>query len=184
MEDAIFVNIVRKIIIYFEDDLSRSTLFITLKSIFLLLSVALSVGIVILLIQVKKFEFHLGDLKKVSAPSIKDLHGNINKSVVLKRWQEVLKKFKIGTNESSVLAIIEADSLIDFILKEIGITGLDMGERLKSIKKEQLPCLDELWNVHKLRNRIAHEHGFSISQKETNDVLKIYQKVLKELDVI
>ncbi|MBI3459130.1 hypothetical protein HY061_02610 [Candidatus Azambacteria bacterium] len=184
MEEAIFSNLIRKMIIFFEDDLNRLVVFLTLKSIFLLLSLALSVGIIILLVKVRKFAFHLDSLKKESLPSIKDLQGNINKSAVLKRWQEVLKKFKLNTKEGFVLAVIEADSLVDFILKEIGITGFDMGERLKSIKKEQLPCLDELWEVHKLRNRMAHEHGFSISKEETNDALKVYQKMLKELGAI
>lgn len=58
-------------------------------------------------------------------------------------------------------AVIEADKLLDFVLKSKRVKGSTLGERLKNSKKMfKTSAYNRVWEVHKLRNRIAHEMDF------------------------
>ena len=82
------------------------------------------------------------------------------------------------------LAIIEADIILDDILKEKGYAGISLGERLKSISPTQLQSLDDAWQAHKVRNQIAHGGAdFILTHKLAQDTIKQYRRVFNELGV-
>ncbi len=59
-------------------------------------------------------------------------------------------------------AVIEADKLLDFVLKSKKIKGETLGDRLKHSKNLfSTSSYNKVWEVHKLRNRIAHELNFN-----------------------
>jgi hypothetical protein len=82
------------------------------------------------------------------------------------------------------LAVIEADSLVDDILKRIGFPGESMAERLAQIPASQLLSLSDLKEAHRIRNNVTHTPGFKISKSEAERVVRKYERVLKELEVI
>lgn len=82
------------------------------------------------------------------------------------------------------LAIIEADIILDELLKEAGYAGVSLGERLRSISPTQLQSLDDAWQAHKVRNQIAHAGSdFVLTQKLAQDTIKQYRRVFHELGV-
>lgn len=100
------------------------------------------------------------------------------------KWQAVLDKLDKNNESDYKLAIIEADKIFDDLLKRLGYIGDDMGERLKQISSVQLANIDDVWQAHKARNRIAHEPGFKIKRSEAEQVVKIYQRAMKNLEVL
>lgn len=69
--------------------------------------------------------------------------------------------------------IMQADMLVDFILKQGNVPGQTMGERLKSLQNvADRSTLNMLWGVHKKRNELAHEHGSFVQSWEKD---KFYQ---------
>lgn len=87
------------------------------------------------------------------------------------------------TAESWQFAIMNADKLLDQALKERGVSGETMGERLKN-SKAHLSNVDSVWRAHKLRNRIAHEDGVNVSKRQTNEALKIFKKALTDVGAL
>ena len=81
------------------------------------------------------------------------------------------------------LAIINADKLLDKALRDIGLDGKTMGDRLK-IAKSKFSDVNQVWTVHKLRNRIVHDTDVNISLMTAKKALYIYKKSLKELGAI
>ncbi|MDR2336490.1 MAG: hypothetical protein LBE03_00075 [Candidatus Nomurabacteria bacterium] len=81
------------------------------------------------------------------------------------------------------IAVLEADKLVDKILIEIGAAGKTMGERLKS-EGARFSNLNGVWYVHKLRNQIAHERGFSVSFEQARRSLSVYKQALQDLGAI
>ncbi|MCX6807286.1 MAG: hypothetical protein NTZ80_00530 [Patescibacteria group bacterium] len=76
-------------------------------------------------------------------------------------------------------AIFAADKLLDFVLSAKGLTG-SLGEKLK--KGEKLfSNINEVWEAHKIRNRIAHELGAKISEPEFTRAIRSFKKAIKEL---
>ena len=75
--------------------------------------------------------------------------------------------------------VLEADSLLDHALKAAGYSG-SLGEKLKKMGS-RFSNLDAIWRAHKLRNKIAHEPGTSVSEKEAEKALKVFWKGIEEL---
>lgn len=82
------------------------------------------------------------------------------------------------------LAIIEADIILDGLLKERGYVGNSLGERLKGISPQQLSTLNDAWEAHKTRNMIAHEGpDFVLTKRMAEETIKRYLRVFKEFGV-
>jgi len=82
------------------------------------------------------------------------------------------------------LAIIEADIILDDTLKQKGYAGNSLGERLKSISPTQLASLQDAWDAHKVRNRIAHEGSdFILTQRIAQETVTKYQRVFTEFGI-
>jgi hypothetical protein len=82
------------------------------------------------------------------------------------------------------LAIIEADIILDELLKNAGYVGATLGERLKNISPNQLKSLDDAWQAHKVRNQIAHAGSdFVLTHKLAQDTIKQYRRTFHELGV-
>ena len=80
------------------------------------------------------------------------------------------------------LAIIEADIILDDLLKRKGYAGISLGDRLKSISPSSLASLDDAWQAHKVRNQIAHAGAdFVLTQKIARETIVQYERVFKEM---
>lgn len=101
-----------------------------------------------------------------------------NRSV---RWKEIKTHMSSESSAEWKIAILEADGLLDEILIKIGYQGENMGERLKGIEPSDFDNLQNIWDAHKARNRIAHEPGIVIMKSEAEEILEKYEKALKEL---
>lgn len=96
-------------------------------------------------------------------------------------WQKLITRVSSDNENERKLAIIAADSLIDKILELSGYRGENLGDRLKKIEPSDLDSLQDIWEAHKIRNRIAHEPDLHLSPEESMRALQRYEKVLKEL---
>lgn len=103
------------------------------------------------------------------------------RKIIEEKWDKLLEKIKSNDERDLRLAVIEADSLVDEILKSHGHIGKDMGERLKSFHSGEFEYIDDLWEAHKIRNRLAHEADFHLPLEEAQRLIEIYNKVLEEL---
>ena len=100
------------------------------------------------------------------------------------RIQDMLDHIASDSPSDWKLAIIEADIILDEVLKDAGYGGTSLGERLKSISPEQLRSLDDAWQAHKVRNQIAHGGAdFILTQRLAQDTIKQYRRVFHEMGV-
>ena len=82
------------------------------------------------------------------------------------------------------LAIIEADIILDQTLKDRGYAGNSLGERLRSITPNQLASIDDAWDAHRVRNKIAHEGAdFVLTKRIAEDTIARYMSVFREFGV-
>jgi len=97
------------------------------------------------------------------------------------QWEVILDHVGSDNPAEWKLAIIEADNILDELLKEIGYGGETLGDRLKSIDTDNLSTLSGAWDAHKLRNAIAHEQGFELTRREAKKAIKLYEETFREL---
>ena len=112
------------------------------------------------------------------------LRKNLPRRRSMKGWRHVQRHFFKGDDNSLKVALIEADKILDDALKAGGFKGENLGERLKKITEAQLPNLDQIWEAHKLRNRIVHETDFKLNRDTAERALGVYEKAFKDFGLL
>jgi len=150
-----------------------------LKIISVIISILLIAAIVFLIYKLKKgIKESLERVEEsISAPGL-------TKKVFDERWKPVEEKMELDDESAWKLAVIEADKILDDVLKRIGFQGEDMGERLKQITRDQLASIDEVWQAHKIRNNIVHTPDFQINKSQAQRAIEIYQKALEDMEAL
>lgn len=108
----------------------------------------------------------------------------VPKRRLLKKWEGIQKKLRKGDDASMRLAVIEVDKMFDELVQRMGYHGNTMGERLEKIDASQFSQIQGIWEAHKLRNSIVHDSDFTLTREDAERVIKTYEEVLKDLDVI
>ena len=111
-------------------------------------------------------------------------HG-LDKKVYQAAWLKIENDLDRNHPATFTLAVLNADKLFDQALRESGVVGETLGERLKNARTRfQKPVLDKIWQAHKLRNRIAHETNFNLNYAQTKLALAGFKRGLKDLGAI
>jgi hypothetical protein len=111
------------------------------------------------------------------------LQSDISKKAARDSWKRIQEQFYRGGENDLKVAILEADKLLNDSLREAGVMGIQLGDRLKKTTAEQVPNLNELWQAHKLRNQIAHEQNFKLKRDLAERALGIYEEAFKNLGI-
>ena len=101
------------------------------------------------------------------------------------RWHYVLTLTESSNESDWRVGIMEADSMLEELLKEKGISGDTVAELLEGARSNGYLHIQDAWDAHLIRNQIAHEGAqFPLSQVEARRVMKLYQNFFEELGVI
>ena len=101
------------------------------------------------------------------------------------RWKMILEHVDSEHPSNWRLAIIEADIMLSELLDVLQLHGDTMGDKLKAVEKSDFLTIDEAWEGHKIRNRLAHEGSeFLLNQREARRGISLYQKVFEEFEMI
>lgn len=97
------------------------------------------------------------------------------------RWARILEQVESSNENDWRLAILEADIMLKELLDVGGYQGETMGEQMKQVERADWNTIEEAWEAHKFRNKIAHEgaqHEFT--QREAKRIIGLYDKVFRE----
>lgn len=96
-------------------------------------------------------------------------------------WQKTKARADTGLESEYKLAVMEADSMMDDILKRMGYSGETLGERLKALTAATILNIEEIKEAHKIRNSIIHDPDYRLSLDETRKVLAMYEQAFRDL---
>ena len=101
------------------------------------------------------------------------------------QWLKVLEHTFSSNPAEWKMAIIDADIMLENLLDQMGFLGETLGDKLKSADQESFPQLTRAWEVHTIRNRIAHEGlAFEVSNHESKRVVAIYEQIFRDYGFI
>jgi len=159
---------------------SGSSLVPHLKTIGSIITILLITIVIYTLIRL--FELKKEDKKKFTFKEVETIK---NGGEGVERWEVVESHVNSNNPGEWRLAIIEADSMLDDVIKKMGYEGESLGERLKAIDQSDLSSVQSAWEAHKVRNQIAHEgSGFKLDHREAKRIIGLYEKVFKEFKYI
>ena len=98
-------------------------------------------------------------------------------------WFKIENSLTKDNKQSYNVVVIDADKLLDKALNEMGMPGKTMGERMKRAGG-YFSQVNSVWYAHKIRNQIAHEHGFSVDYNQAKHALASFKQALKDLGAI
>ncbi len=132
-------------------------------------------------IEIEKLEEYEAEHQKAGEEAYRMQTGMVAKT---NRFTELQEHLESDNPNDWKLAIIEADIILDDVLKRQGYAGTSLGERLKSISPSALSSLDDAWQAHKVRNEIAHAGAeFVLTHKIARETIVKYERVFKELGI-
>lgn len=109
--------------------------------------------------------------------------GHLNVEYYRTQYLKIENQLKRDEQSSYHLAVLNADKLVDQAMRQKGIHGQTMGDRMKSASKT-FSDINGFWSAHKLRNKIAHEPDVYINYDEARQSLAQFKKALKDLGAI
>ena len=105
---------------------------------------------------------------------------NKERGYVLRKKTEIENLTKSENPIELSHAVMEADKLVDFKLKALGARGETFADRLRNMEEQISPsAYDRIWQGHKLRNQLAHEHEVKISNIEYREASRKLLDYLK-----
>lgn len=101
------------------------------------------------------------------------------------RWNFIQEKLNSDNESDWRVAIIEADTILEEIVSTMNVSGGSLGEKMKLIEKSDFTTLDDAWEAHKTRNRVAHDgNAVPLSLREVKRIIGLYEKVFREFEYI
>ena len=158
-------------------DLQASLL--PLKIVFIILSVIFFAGIILLasrtsFLRIKYFQDwdDMRHFKKFKAGKF------------IRKWKRIKKRLDKNKEKEAKNDILEADKLMDEILKRMGYSGENFDERLDKIKPDLIPSLGLLKQNHMVAKKLEQDFEYYISLKDAKKIIDNYEQVLKDLQIL
>lgn len=147
-----------------------------------LISLLFIIGIIYAYLRINEYSGLISERLALAEIAWKEAHGPKTDN---DRWSEVLRHVGSDRPNDWKLAIIEADIMLGEGLKERGYAGMSIGDQLKGLTPGQFASLQDAWDAHRVRNRIAHEGSdFVLTQSAAREAIVKYERSLRELGVI
>jgi hypothetical protein len=154
------------------------------RMFFLFIDLLLFVSIVVLYFEARKMRPKLY-LNPRTALGVEKEAIRVRDEALKAQWEKLMNKSESAPPQSLTLAIIEADTFVDNILKiNLKLPGEHMADRLESLSGGDLKTLDHLWRAHRARNDLVHTPGYYLAAADARRVLHDYEAFLKELEVV
>jgi hypothetical protein len=162
----------------FWQSISSSETFMTFQIILFAISIFFFIGIVHVVIKIGEVNGKIYEKKK-----------EVEKTRFFekkpKRFDVVEKHMASDNPAEWRLAVVEADTILEEMVKKIGYPGKTLGEMLKNIETADFRTINDAWEAHKIRNQIAHQgSSFTLTEREAKRVVRLYKNVFEEFNLI
>ena len=106
------------------------------------------------------------------SPKTKDVHN--------RRWSKVESLINSHNVNDWKQAIIEADIILDEMLDKMGYKGDTIAEKLKQVEESDFLTLNQAWEAHKIRNKIAHKAEYVLTKSDADRAIGLFKQVFQE----
>lgn len=99
------------------------------------------------------------------------------------KWRALQKQ--CANKDAWATVLIQADELLDDVLKKRRKEGKTMGERLVSAQ-DMFSNNDDLWKAHKLASHLKHDaqHDYKLKEVEVKESLMAFRQALRDLGAL
>jgi len=148
----------------------------------LILSALLLAGILYVRHKMKEVSAKNSEIFDTVVSSTVDFEGGEIKN---ERWEKIVSYVNSDSPAEWRMAVLDADVILDEIMKKSGYSGESLGERLKQVERSDFITINSAWEAHKIRNQIAHGGTDSLlTQRTAKRAVGLYKIVFEEFQFI
>jgi hypothetical protein len=100
------------------------------------------------------------------------------------RWHKIMARLATADEAEYKLAIMEADNIVDEVLRKMNIAGENLTERLQKVSPAVLTNLQDVVKAHGVRDNIVHDPDYRLTLQEARNILAIYEATFQSWDII
>jgi hypothetical protein len=105
------------------------------------------------------------------------------RSKISKRWEKIKKRLKKDNESEYKLALIEADKMLDDILKRMGYGEESLNEKLERLSLSDVSNLEELLKANEICQNVVHDPDYRLNKEKAEEIISIFEKSFKDLRV-
>lgn len=109
---------------------------------------------------------------------------DLSKEKMRRTWSDLRAGAASGSEANMKKAIGDADKLLDEALKNAGIVGKNLDERLAKTDAMRVANIQEVLEAHRLAVRTQKEPTLRLTMQEGWNIIGIYEKALKDLGLL
>lgn len=99
-------------------------------------------------------------------------------------WRKVIERKASKNPDDLRLAVIEADAVVDDLLRRAGYEGENMADRLSQIVPGEVPNIERVWVAHRLRNHLVHTPNAALNPRDAEAAIEVFREFLHELEAL
>jgi len=128
-------------------------------------------------------------IKKLIVPMpVRKIRHGLNTSdlqEIKRKWEEIEQLMRLGRPSNFKNAILEADKLLDHVLKLYGYHG-SLADKMKSLPRKNFDkeFFDDMWQAHRVRNEMVHNISYEVQHFEAREAISRFKRVLRELGAL
>ena len=138
------------------------------------------VGIILVLIRVE------GGFKIRIREAIEEAKevGKLPKTKTQNKWETISSKIESEEVDDYKKAVVLAEELFSDVLKAANFSGENLEKKLNKIPDNQLEFKEDIIWAYKLKEKILSDEDFTVDHEEAKRAVYIFQRVLKEMNVL
>jgi len=149
-----------------------------IKTVFLTISGVFAIGIFLFLKNTGWLEIKIiEDVTEIVT------HKPYRAQKTFKQWGRVIKRLEKRKEAEYKMAIIEADSLLEDVLRKMNYEGETIKDLLEQIDSKIIPNIEEVWQAHKFRNNIVHDPSYELTYEQAKKIISIYEQTFRDLQM-
>jgi hypothetical protein len=99
-----------------------------------------------------------------------------------KNWMKILQRLESELETEYKLSVIEADLLLNDVMKRLGYEGKNLSEKLERVKPEVFKELQLLKEADQIYQNLVYDTSYHLTQPEAKKIIAEFERALSELD--
>lgn len=156
-----------------------SFVFAFIKNMFILLDIIVLVGIIMVVGRLKKLGREIYDAVQEAMAS-----GKLSKGKAQRKWEEAQSLIESDNIEDKKQATVIAEKILDDCLRSASLSGENLEVRILKLPDTEINFRDDIVWAHRMKVRLESEPGFETDTEEIERVFYIFERAMKELNIL
>lgn len=99
-----------------------------------------------------------------------------------KDWMKILQRLESELETEYKLSVIEADLLLNDVMKRLGYEGKTLSEKLERVKPGVFVDLQSLKSADQIYQNLIYDTSYQLTQAQAKKMIAVIEKALSDLD--